>query len=117
MASGRPVIASSKVGGARDLVAHGGNGWVFEAGNLEALAGVLNEALGMGREGLFRLGRAAQRASDAWTTEISAVKIAEAVLSHFDPMRNPADAIRDLSGKPLPRQLEPTPNDDSRGVS
>ncbi len=83
MASARPVVASSRVGGARDLIAQGANGWIFEAGNQEALIGVLNQGLGMGREGLRRLGLAAQRASEGWTTGIAATKITEAVLSLF----------------------------------
>ena len=41
----RPVIVSDHVGCAGDLVAPGRNGLVFPAGNVEALTGVLREAL------------------------------------------------------------------------
>lgn len=41
MASGRPVIASSRVGGARDLIIEGQTGWVFRAADSEDLARVI----------------------------------------------------------------------------
>jgi glycosyltransferase involved in cell wall biosynthesis len=50
MASGRPVIAGSRVGGARDLIEVGSTGWVFESANLAALIDVLHSALALGRE-------------------------------------------------------------------
>ncbi len=42
---GRPVIASSHVGGAADLVIPGRTGWMFPAGDVEALRACLAEAL------------------------------------------------------------------------
>jgi glycosyltransferase involved in cell wall biosynthesis len=83
MASARPVIASSMVGGARDLIIHGDNGWIFKAGSVDELIGVLSEALGLGRLELRRRGVAAQRISEAWTSEIAARNIADAVMSYF----------------------------------
>ncbi len=41
----RPVIASSHVGGAADLVIPGRTGWIFPAGDVEALRACLAEAL------------------------------------------------------------------------
>jgi glycosyltransferase involved in cell wall biosynthesis len=81
MASGRPVIASSKVGGACDLIESGQTGWIFESGNQSALEGVLRAAVGGGRAGLHAMGQAAQAESVHWSSEASADRIAEAVLA------------------------------------
>jgi glycosyltransferase involved in cell wall biosynthesis len=44
MSSGTPVVAS-RVGGIVDIVTHGLDGLLFEPGNIEELAGALNELL------------------------------------------------------------------------
>jgi glycosyltransferase involved in cell wall biosynthesis len=80
MACGRPVIASSQVGAARDLVVDGLNGWTFESGNLEQLTGVVRRALSCERETLRRMGRAALGDSARWSTEMAAAAIARAVI-------------------------------------
>jgi glycosyltransferase involved in cell wall biosynthesis len=80
MASGRPVIASSKVGGACDLIKSGQTGWIFASGNPSALEGVLRAAVGSGRARLHAMGRAAQAESVHWSSEESANRIAAAVL-------------------------------------
>jgi len=81
MASGRTVVASSKVGGARDLIRQGENGWTFESGNRTALATVLREAISRSGDGLRSMGRTAQVQSVFWSTEESARRILEAVLA------------------------------------
>jgi len=81
MASGRGVIASSKVGGARDLVQPGENGWMFESGDQKGLEDILRRAVAGGRAILRALGRAAQERSAHWSTEVSARRITEAVLA------------------------------------
>jgi glycosyltransferase involved in cell wall biosynthesis len=81
MASGRPVIASSKVGGARDLVRLGENGWIFDSGNRVALEDVLRSAIDCGRQTLHAMGRSAQAESVRWSSEESARRISEAVLA------------------------------------
>jgi glycosyltransferase involved in cell wall biosynthesis len=83
MASGRPAIASTKVGGACDLIEDGANGWIFESGNRRALEDVLNRALDRGRPELQAMGRAAQKGSVHWSSEESARRIGEAVLAAF----------------------------------
>ncbi len=80
MASGRPVIASTKVGGACDLIKEEETGWVFESGNREALQNILRRAIALGRDRLHDMGNLAQAASAQWSTEYSARCIAEAVL-------------------------------------
>jgi glycosyltransferase involved in cell wall biosynthesis len=81
MASGRAVIASSKAGGACDLIQSGENGWIFESGNRNALEDILRRAVARGRPGLHAMGRAAQAQSVHWSTEESARRISEAVLA------------------------------------
>jgi glycosyltransferase involved in cell wall biosynthesis len=81
MASGRTVIASTKVGGAVDLVEPGINGWTFESGDCGALEGVLRRAVGAGRSELHRMGITAQAGSVHWSTEESALRIGAAVLA------------------------------------
>jgi glycosyltransferase involved in cell wall biosynthesis len=68
MASGRPVIAGSRVGGARDLVRAGETGWIFESGNLASLIDVLRIAIGLGRHRLLGLGRVARNGIAKWST-------------------------------------------------
>jgi glycosyltransferase involved in cell wall biosynthesis len=48
MATGRAIIASSKVGGARDLILPGTNGWIFESGDRGALERALGQAADRG---------------------------------------------------------------------
>ena len=79
MASGRPVIASSKVGGACDLITPGTTGWVFESGNGKELAERLRVALAGGRAMLQAMGAAAQASSARWSCEESARLIGDAV--------------------------------------
>jgi len=81
MASGRAVIASTRVGGACDLIASGENGWIFESGDRKGLADLLRQAVDCGRATLHRMGRAAQERSVNWSTEASARCIGEAVLA------------------------------------
>ena len=81
MASGRAVIASSKVGGARDLVRESQNGWTFPSGNSTALEGLLRQACRLGRSRLHAMGKVAQELSADWSTEESARRIGEAVIA------------------------------------
>jgi glycosyltransferase involved in cell wall biosynthesis len=80
MASGRPVIASTKAGGARDLIHEDRDGWIFESGDGAALADLLHKAVARGRVGLHAMGITAQASSAQWSTETSARRIGEAVL-------------------------------------
>lgn len=85
MASNRPIIASSKVGGARDLIDPGVNGWIFKSGDRESLRSILLEATECGREKLKMMGIAARAASVHWSTEECARRISEVVLSYPSP--------------------------------
>ncbi|MDP8986462.1 MAG: glycosyltransferase family 4 protein [Pseudomonadota bacterium] len=80
MACGRAVVASSKVGGARDLVRPGENGWTFESGDESALRAILRAAVAGGRTALHAMGRTAQARSVEWSSEESARRIGAAFL-------------------------------------
>jgi glycosyltransferase involved in cell wall biosynthesis len=79
MACGRAVIASSMVGGARDLIRVGVNGWLFESGDVQGLIHVLRLAVGVGRKGLKEMGIAGHALISNWSTEESARCISEIV--------------------------------------
>jgi glycosyltransferase involved in cell wall biosynthesis len=86
MASGRAVIASSKVGGACDLIRSGENGWIFESGDRQALQDLLRRAVDGGRPRLRAMGKAAQALSVHWSSEESARRIGDAVLACAAPV-------------------------------
>jgi glycosyltransferase involved in cell wall biosynthesis len=81
MASGRAVIASTKVGGACDLIETGRDGWIFESGDRNALEDILRRAVEGGRSVLRAMGSAAQARSVHWSTEESARGIGGAFLA------------------------------------
>ena len=87
MASGRPVIASSKTGGARDLVRERINGWTFESGNRAALVEVLAAVAGMERLALRAMGAVAREASLDWSSEATAARIAQ-IVKQLSPTRS-----------------------------
>jgi len=79
MAAGRPVIASDKVGGARDLITPDGNGWMFESGNLVQLTAVVRTALTRDPRTLTEMGAAAELESARWSVEAAARAIESAI--------------------------------------
>jgi len=85
MACGRPVVASSRVGGARDLVSPGVNGWVFENDQIAALTQVLREGLTCDPQVLRAMGEAARRESARWSIGEAARGIERAVLEYRGP--------------------------------
>jgi glycosyltransferase involved in cell wall biosynthesis len=90
MACGRPVIASNRVGGARDLIRHQVDGWIFESGNRSELTQLLVAIAHMDRHALAAMGAAARETAMAWSSEATAAKIAQIVtLEHhvFRPVR------------------------------
>ena len=88
MASARPVLAGSRVGGARDLVRTGETGWIFESGNLAALRESLAAAAALGRAGLHSLGRNAQQAISGWSSEAAAKGIEAATAAALSQARH-----------------------------
>ncbi len=80
MASGRAAIASTNVGGARDLVTHGVNGWVFESGDGERLAAIIRDALTRDKATLRNMGDTAARDVTRWSIDTAAKGIETAIL-------------------------------------
>ena len=60
MAMGLPVIASTAVGSAYDLIRDGVTGWIFEAGDVEALVVCLNKAVSQ-KGKLYEIGLQGQK--------------------------------------------------------
>lgn len=79
MACGSTPIAGSRVGGGRDLIRTGVNGWMFESGSVRNLAGVLREALAVDRTTLRVMGDQGRKAIEGWSTQEAARGIAAAV--------------------------------------
>jgi glycosyltransferase involved in cell wall biosynthesis len=80
MAARRPVIAGSKVGGARDLVVEDATGWMFESGNLPQLTAVLKRALTCDQATVNAMSAAAELASARFSVEAAAAGMESAVL-------------------------------------
>ncbi|MDB6012658.1 MAG: glycosyltransferase [Gammaproteobacteria bacterium] len=81
MAARRPVIAGSKVGGARDLITPGVNGWTFQSGDLEQLTAIVANALTGTEATLSAMGAAAEAESAHWSIDAAANGIAHAVIT------------------------------------
>ncbi|WP_237144206.1 glycosyltransferase family 4 protein [Pontibacter pamirensis] len=80
MACGLPVIASTKVGCAVDLVQDSKNGFIFEADNVESLVGKLQACSSMNKEELANMGKASKKIIANWSFN----HICEAVTSALD---------------------------------
>jgi len=94
MACARPVIAGSKVGGARDLIGPGVNGWIFESDNLHQLTEAVRNALTCPEHTLHAMGRAAERTSTCWSIEAAAMGVEKAVVN-FTRLKLQAPAAED----------------------
>lgn len=64
---GKPVIVSTHVGCAPDLVRHGETGWLFHAGDIDELTATLTQALLLSPERLAELGCAARKLVGAYS--------------------------------------------------
>lgn len=84
MACSRAVIASSKVGGARDLIINGQSGWIFESGNIDQLTTILAQAIDKGQSGLNEIGNQAHKIVNKWSTEESASQTEDSIIEYFN---------------------------------
>lgn len=82
MNAGRPVIASDRVGSARDLVRDGVNGFVYPFGDIAALTTRLRESLA-DRERLAAMGRESLTFIEGWGFEQNIVGLKSALASLF----------------------------------
>jgi glycosyltransferase involved in cell wall biosynthesis len=78
MLSGCPVIVSDRVGARFDLVRENKTGFVYPAGDVEALSGTLCQALEC-RERLRRMGEAARQRMSEWCPEMNMETTVEAI--------------------------------------
>jgi glycosyltransferase involved in cell wall biosynthesis len=78
LACGLPVIVSDAVGCAPDLVRTGENGWIVPAGDAQALARALGEALN-DVSGLARMGAVSARLAPAWGEDACVEAFGQAV--------------------------------------
>jgi glycosyltransferase involved in cell wall biosynthesis len=96
MCCGCPVVASDRVGAARDLVLPVSPGFVFPCGDVDALAAILKDAFG-NHTRLQSLGRTARLHIQTWSPEaniaatIEAIQIAASRL-HRNPIEVPSDS-------------------------
>ncbi len=80
MLCGLPVAVSDRVGAKFDLVRPGENGYVFPAGDVPALAGILQQILGDPEE-RARMGAAARRRMETWSPREYTDSVVRAVQS------------------------------------
>ncbi len=83
MACGRAVVASSKVGGAPDLIEDGENGFLFESDDVEALASRL-QRLADDPELREKMGAASARRIEDWALDVTARRLVQTVQSHVE---------------------------------
>jgi glycosyltransferase involved in cell wall biosynthesis len=78
MCCGCPVVASDRVGAARDLIAPVNPGFVYPCGDISALAAILREAVA-DPEGLASIGAAAREYMRSWSPEQNIAATVQAI--------------------------------------
>jgi glycosyltransferase involved in cell wall biosynthesis len=81
-AAGCVVIASDRVGGARDVVEEGRTGWTFKAGDHEALGRRIAEIKALPAEKLAAMKATAAQRSARWSIETAAEAMQVAIAAH-----------------------------------
>lgn len=85
---GLPCVVSTHVGCGPDLVRQGDTGWVFQAGDVDALAAALSHAVDVGPECLAAMGDRARRHVEAYSYDAATTALLDALrlsLSHPHP--------------------------------
>ncbi|MGA2482293.1 MAG: glycosyltransferase [Candidatus Acidiferrales bacterium] len=106
MLSGRPVIASDRVGATRDLIIPGCTGFVYPCGDTAALAEILREVIGDSGH-LVEMGRAARERMTSWSPQeniaatVDAIARAVARLGRNTSRRGPRDRSEDEMASPM----------------
>jgi len=85
MASGLPVIVSKGCGAVKTLVREGENGWTFDPGDVETLAGLMSGTSKLSRWELKRMAEQSQRIISEWSLE----RFSEGVLKALTIPRRP----------------------------
>lgn len=81
MAAGNAILASDKVGAAKDLVEPGKNGEIFNACTAVDLSDKLNKLIGAGKNALAEMGKNSKVLIEKWTFE-EQVNVIEAVVNN-----------------------------------
>jgi glycosyltransferase involved in cell wall biosynthesis len=81
MATGSLVIASDRVGGARDVVEHGRTGWIFRAGDHDALVRHITTLKKLDTAQWSAMKAASAERSQRWSIESATTALKAAVLS------------------------------------
>ena len=90
----RPCLVSSHVGCGPDLVREGETGWLFKAGDPDALHAALERAFAAGPVGRARMGRLAQARVEEYSFDVAAAALRDALASL------PPPATADIEGAP-----------------
>jgi glycosyltransferase involved in cell wall biosynthesis len=77
MAAGLPVVVSSRVGSGRDLIVAGRNGFTYDAGDPQAIAARIREALQLSREDVASINADVLRRWDYASTWSGLLRAAE----------------------------------------
>lgn len=93
MACGRPVIASSRVGGARDLIVESRTGWTFPAGDGASLTQLFDSIGELPRDRLRIMGGLARAHAQRYSTETCVARMAEILLRRASPRARPRSAV------------------------
>ncbi|MCS4119419.1 glycosyltransferase family 4 protein [Salinibacter ruber] len=83
MACGRAVVASTKVGGAPDLIEDGENGFLFESDDMDSLTSSLQRLVD-DPDLRARMGEVSARRIDDWSLDLAAQRLVETVRAHVD---------------------------------
>jgi glycosyltransferase involved in cell wall biosynthesis len=92
---GLAIVASDKVGSARDLVVHGRNGFVFEARSASALTGALEATL-ENAGALAQMGDASQRLIEVWSFETAAAAVRTASFRAAGLLKETEEKVTDV---------------------
>jgi glycosyltransferase involved in cell wall biosynthesis len=98
MLCGCPVIASDRVGAVRDLITHAETGFVYPAGNTDALANTMHDAL----QGPLRLNAVTANALSrirSWSPQASAEALVGAVESAVSRRRSSRPLVSEVSSE------------------
>jgi glycosyltransferase involved in cell wall biosynthesis len=96
MASGLPVIVSRGCGAAKTLVHEGENGWIFQPGDIDKLANLLDDISRTENHILRKMGEMSQKIIGDWSLDRFAEGVIQAIRI---PRRKPAGVVSNTLAK------------------
>ena len=85
MCFGLPVVVSDQVGAASDLVMHGKNGFIFPAGDVEALANNIKQLMELSEEERSAMGTLSSDLIKEWSER----DLGECLVQYLDSIGSP----------------------------